>query len=71
MTTYKMYRCNLCSDYIKPTESTSKDGFGVYFVAGGDSVFKRVCETERHICHQCARCVHDELRKHMPAETPY
>ena len=68
MTTYRMYRCNLCSDYIKPTDSTSKEGFGVHFVASGAAVFKRPHETERHICHQCAVSVHDEMRKVMPAE---
>ena len=68
MTTYRMYRCNLCSDYLEPTDSTAKPGFGVHFVPGGAAVFKRVHETERHICHQCARSVHDELRKVTPEQ---
>lgn len=67
MTTYRMYRCNLCGDYLKPTNGTAKEGFGVHFFPGGGSEFKRVHETEDHICHQCARCVHDELRKVTPA----
>lgn len=67
MTTYKLYRCNLCSDYIQPSDGTSKEGFGVYFVAGGVGVFKRPHEAERHICNQCAKSVHDELRKITPA----
>lgn len=33
----------------------------------GGCTFKRVDESERHICHQCARSVHDEIRKIMPA----
>lgn len=66
MSTYRLYRCNLCSDYLKPSESASKEGFGVQFVPGGASVFKRVSETERHICMQCAKSVHDEWRKVRP-----
>jgi hypothetical protein len=65
MTTTRMYRCNLCQ---QPIDSTSKDGFGVYFAAGDKLVFKRVHETESHICHKCARSVHDEMRKVTPAE---
>lgn len=68
MTTYRMYRCNLCGDYLQPTDSTSKEGFGVFFLASGVSVFKPVRDTEKHICHQCARSVRDEMRKVMPAE---
>lgn len=67
MTTYRLFRCNLCHDYIKPSQDCAKEGFGVHYVPGGDAVFKRVGETERHICHQCARSVHDELRKVTPA----
>lgn len=67
MTTYRMYRCNLCGDYLQPTDSASKEGFGVYFLGGGASVFKHMHDTENHICDQCARCVHDEMRKVMPA----
>ncbi len=70
MTTYRMYRCNLCGDYLKPTDASSKEGFGIHFVAGGGSVFKRVHETEKHICDQCARSVHDEMRKVTPTSTP-
>ena len=68
MTTYRLYRCNLCSDYIQPSDNASKEGFGDHFVAGGACVFKRVHDTERHICHQCAKSVHDELRKITPAK---
>ena len=68
MTTYRMYRCNLCGDYLKPTDATSKEGFGVHLLSGGASVFKQVHETDKHICHQCARSVHDEMRKVMPAD---
>ena len=68
MTTYRIYQCNLCDAYIEPTKAATKPGFGVHFLAGGASVFKRVHETERHICHKCACSVHDELRKVMPAE---
>lgn len=67
MTTYRMFRCNLCGDYLAPTDSTAKEGHGVYFNGGGDITFKRVSECERHICHQCAKCVHDEFRKVSPA----
>ncbi len=68
MTTYRLYRCNLCSDYIQPSDNASKEGFGIHFVAGGACIFKRVHDTERHICHQCAKSVHDELRKITPAK---
>jgi hypothetical protein len=68
MTTYRMYRCNLCGVYLKPTDATSEEGFGVHFVPGDNWVFKHVHETEKHICQQCARCVHDEMRKMMPAD---
>lgn len=68
MTTYRMYRCNLCGDYLKPTDCAAKEGFGVHFVPGGSAlVLKRVHETEKHICLPCARSVHDELRKVTPA----
>lgn len=69
MTTYRMYRCNLCGDYLKPTQGTDKEGFGLHYLApGGDLVLKSVDEAERHICIRCARNVHDELRKVMPAD---
>ena len=68
MTTIRQYRCNLCSDYIKPTDSTAKEGFGVHYLPGGAFVFRRVYECERHICHQCAKSTHDELRKVTPAD---
>lgn len=67
MTTYRTYECNLCGDAIKPSDHTTKEGFGLHFDTAGRHVFKRVSETERHICMQCARCVHDELRKVTPA----
>ena len=69
MTTDRTYRCNLCGDYIEPTQGSSKPGFGV-FISGDGRAFKRVHETERHICHQCARNVHDEWRKVTPAPPP-
>lgn len=72
MTTYRMYRCNLCGDYIQPTDSTSKDGFGVHHNVDKRQPisFKRPHETEKHICLSCARGVHDELRKVTPAAPP-
>lgn len=81
MTTYRQYRCNLCKDFIKPTEDTPREGFGVHFhayapqqittsrpQAGQWLSFKRASECENHICLACARAVHDELRKVTPAE---
>lgn len=68
MTTYRLYRCNLCGDYISPSDGSPKEGFGLHFVTGGEIVIKRVTETEKHICHHCAQAVHDALRKIMPAE---
>lgn len=67
MTTYKMYRCNLCGDYLAPTDSTPKPGYGIYFenVVGNYLVFKEVPETEKHICHECAKGIHKELEKIM------
>lgn len=70
MTTERQYRCDLCRDYIRPTHIATKEGFGVHFVAGGAAVFKRASDTEHHICTQCAKSVHDELRKAMSASTP-
>lgn len=67
MTTYRMYRCNLCGDYLEPSDATSKQGFGVYFTGAGGLVFKRVVEAEKHICLSCAKFVHDEVRKVTPA----
>lgn len=67
MTTKRTYECDLCRDAIKPSGFAGKEGFGVHFVAGGDSVFKRPSECEHHICHQCATNIHDELRKITPA----
>lgn len=68
MTTIRQYRCNLCNDYIKPTYATAKEGFGVHYLADGSFVFRRVNECERHICNQCARAAHDELRNVVPAD---
>lgn len=73
MTTYKQYRCNLCKDFIRPTDGTPREGFGVHFhgyspVDGNPWFsFKSVSECENHICHACAKSVHDELRKITPA----
>lgn len=67
MTTYRMFRCNLCSDYLRPSDSAAKEGFGVHFVVGSAAVFKRVTETEKHICYQCAKSVHDAWRLTTPA----
>ena len=69
MTTYRQYRCNLCKDFIRPTEDTPREGFGVHFFGyspKGDSqwlALKRTSECEDHICLACARAVHDEVRK--------
>lgn len=63
MTTEQTFKCNLCRDTITPSAFATKNGFGVHFVAGGSSVFKRPSECEHHICHQCAQSIHDELRK--------
>lgn len=70
MTTYRMYRCNLCGDFIRPTESTSKEGFGVFhnWDTARRIIFKRPDEAERHICLSCAKGIHDEVRKVTPAE---
>jgi hypothetical protein len=76
MTTYRLYRCNLCKDFIKPTDGTPREGFGVHFhgheprPTGAWLTFKRTSECENHICLACARAVHDELRKVTPAEAP-
>lgn len=68
MTTYRMYRCDLCGCYLRPTDGPSKEGFGVHIAPQtGDLSFKRVHEADKHICHQCALGVHDELRKATPA----
>lgn len=67
MTTIRQYRCDLCLDYIKPTDIATKEGFGVHYLPGGSFVFRRVRECEHHICHQCANAAHDELRKVMHA----
>ena len=73
MTTYKQYRCNLCGDFIQPTDSTPREGFGVHFFGHAPRdgqqwlAFKRSSECENHICHACARAVHDEVRKVTPA----
>ena len=68
MTTERNYRCDLCRDFIRPTQIANKEGFGVHFSADGHSVFKRVSDTEHHICCQCAQSIHDELRKIIPAK---
>lgn len=68
MTTIRTYRCDLCRDELQPGQFARKEGFGVHFLAGGNSVFKRVSETEHHICLQCAKSIHDELRKVTPAK---
>lgn len=75
MTTHKTYNCNLCNDSVKPSDGTSREGFGVHFngytprpdLVGGWFNFKRVSEAERHICLACAVAVRDELSKVTPA----
>ena len=67
MTTTKTFTCNLCRDRIKPSDLAQKDGFGLYFLAGGQAEFRRMGECENHICNECAQSVHDELRKVTPA----
>lgn len=75
MTTYRQYRCNLCRDFIRPTDSTPREGFGIHFhgfapANGGPWLsFKRTTECENHICHACAKAVHDEVRKVTPADS--
>lgn len=68
MTTERKFKCDLCGDSITPSSFATKNGFGVHFIPGGASVFKRPSECEHHICHQCAKSVHDELRKITPAD---
>ena len=80
MTTRRTYTCNLCSDSIKPSDDAYRpcDGFGIYFLATAHVAgrpwleFRRASDCEKHICHACAKAVHDELRKVTPApqETP-
>lgn len=76
MTTTRQYRCNLCKDFIRPTNDTPREGFGVHFHGGAPSQygpwlsFKRTSDCENHICLACARHVHDELRKVTPAKEP-
>ena len=74
MTTYRQYRCNLCRDFIAPTEHAQREGFGVHFHGGSEArgnapwlSFKRTSDCEHHICLACARAVHDEVRKVTPA----
>lgn len=73
MTTYRQYRCNLCRDFMRPTEDSPREGFGVHFHGGRPRddapwlSFKRSADCENHICLACARAVHDELRKVTPA----
>lgn len=68
MTTIRAYRCNLCHDALIEGES-GRFGWGVHFSANafGSLVFKRLSECEHHICHGCAKAIHDELRKVTPA----
>lgn len=68
MTTERTYKCNLCRDAIIPSPFASKSGFGVHFTAGGDAVLKTPSECENHICQQCAKNIHNELRKLIPAK---
>lgn len=66
MTTERIFKCDLCGDRITPSQSAKKDGFGLYFISGGSCEFRRAGDCEHHICHQCAKSVHDELRKVTP-----
>jgi len=73
VTTTRQFRCNLCKDFIAPTNDTPREGFGVHFHGGGGSqwlTLKRVSECENHICLKCATDVHDELRRVTPAKEP-
>lgn len=68
MTTQRMYRCNLCTDFIQPTDSAVKEAYGVAWGKDKNTTltFIDVRESEKHICHQCAVGVHAELRNIMP-----
>ena len=63
MTINRLYRCNLCQDYIKPSDSTSKIGFGVHFDGEGYAELKNAYECVNHICCQCANSVYKEMCK--------
>ena len=66
MTKFTNYRCNICTDYIQPTDDNCPPGFGMHYTGKGYE-FKRVQDCERHICLNCAKSIHDELRKVTPA----
>lgn len=73
MTVTKTYRCDLCRVELSPTLGAQRQGFGLHYQAysppkaGPWLTFKRTDECERHICVDCARAVHDELRRVLPA----
>ncbi len=76
MTTKRSYTCNVCRDAIRPTDGSTREGFGIYFLSHNPSangspylMFRRPSECETHICLACAKDIHDELRKAMPAGT--
>lgn len=66
MTTHRRYCCNLCGDAIVPSTVATKEGFGVWHIHK-TIVFKHPRDTECHICLACAKGVHDELLKVLPA----
>ena len=70
MTTERIYRCNLCRFDIRPSTDAERDGLGIYFTGPKTSKFTPVHDSEYHICHPCARNVHDELRRVTPAAQP-
>ena len=75
MTTTSRYHCNLCRNWIKPTNGAAYEGFGLHFnhYTGTDNIscwsFAPASDCENHICLACATAIHDELRKAMPAKT--
>ncbi len=65
MTAYLAHRCNLCNDFILPRDANAGKGYGVEWV-NKKLTLRAVEDTERHVCLDCARGVHDAYRLFAP-----
>lgn len=65
MTTERKYRCNLCHDEIPGPFGGGEAGYGIYFKSNkrGDFEFRKIRDSENHICIECAITIRDLINK--------
>lgn len=62
MTINRTYQCNLCHTYIDAPYGGVEAGVSLYWksTAGSEVIeFRKVHDTEHHVCNKCASAIHD------------